>query len=144
MSHQRKNCPSILQTLANNQPHQSIMKSTHLEGTDIAVLHATNWFSPVQMMRVLLEWNFAHQSTTTCVTTSHPHQTQSSCSQRLMVLHGMITQPPLWKTSQQHHWMLRSGPKIQFQIDNCASMRHLMSQITSVPTLVHTVPHPLK
>ena len=40
------------------------------------------------------------------------------------------------------YWMMKSGLKIQFQIDSCTSMRPLMSQITSVPTPVHTAPHP--
>ena len=30
------------------------------------------------------------------------------------------------------------GLQIKFQIDTCVSMRHLMIQITSVPTLAHT------
>ena len=61
MSQQRMNYPSILQTLDNHQPHQSIMKSTHLEGTYVTVLYTTDWCSPVQMMRVLWEQNLVHQ-----------------------------------------------------------------------------------
>ena len=34
--------PLILQTLVNYQLHQSIMKSIHLEYTDVTALHSTN------------------------------------------------------------------------------------------------------
>ena len=34
--------PSILQTLANHQLHQSSMKRTHLEDTEVTVLHVTD------------------------------------------------------------------------------------------------------
>ena len=80
------------------------------------------------------EQKFLLQCTTACVTSSHPHPPQTSSSQK----HGMMIQLAPRKTSQQHHWMVKFGLKIQFQIDTCASMRHLMSQITSVPTLAHT------
>ena len=129
----------------NNQPHQNIMKSTHLEVTDVTDLHAADWCLPVQIMRAL--WDPGNdtanspapmlevqstgegmlhcQSTKICVTTSHPHCTQNSSSQMIQI--------PLKKTSQQLHWKMRSGLKVPFQIDICVFMKHL-NQITSVPT----------
>ena len=58
------------------------------------------------------------------------------------MLHGMMIQLPPRKTSQEHHWMMKLGLKMQFQVDSCASMRHLMSKTTSVHTHVHTAPQP--
>ena len=150
--------PLILQTLVNYQLNQNNMKRTHLKDTDITALHVTNWCSPVQMMRVLWhqmhdaantpvsmlivqstgEQNFHLQWTTACVTPSHPHQTYNSSSQ----MHGMMIQLPVGKTSQQHPWMTNCGLKIQFQIDTCAPIRHLTSQMTNVLSPVHTTPQP--
>ena len=73
------------------------------------------------------------QYTPTCVTPSYPYPLQTHFSQML----GTMIQIPPRKTSQQHHWIMMCGLKIQFQIDTCVSMRHLMSQITSVPILAH-------
>ena len=136
----------------NHQQLQSSIKSPNLTDTDATAVHANNWCSPVLMMRVLLdpvndaaqtpmpipevqstgEQNIHLQCTTTCVTPSYPPQISSS--QML----GTMIQLPLRKTSQQHHWITKCGLKIQFQTDTCASMKHLMSLITSVCTLVHT------
>ena len=62
-----------------------------------------------------------------------PTPTTAHSSQML----GMIPLP-LRKPSQQHHWMVMFGLKIQFQIHTCVSTRHMMSLITSVPILAHT------
>ena len=80
------------------------------------------------------EQNFHLQCTRTCVTLSHPHPPQTCSSQ----MYGMMKQFSPRKISQLHHWIMKYGLKIQFQIGTCASMKHLMSHITSVPSLVHT------
>ena len=53
--------------------------------------------------------------------------------QILRMFHGMMIHLPLRNTSQQHQQRMTSDPKIQFQIDHCASMKDLMSQILSYP-----------
>ena len=85
---------------------------------------------------------FHHQSIITSTITTHSHKTWSSSTQISIKLHGMMIQLPLRKTSQQHPWMKKCGLKIQFQMDTCASTKHLTSQTTSVPTPVHTTPQP--
>ena len=80
------------------------------------------------------EQNLHLQYIRTCVMSSHPHLPQTCSSQ----MHGMMIQPSMRKPSQQHHWLMKCGLKIQFQVDTYASTKYLMSHITSVPTLVHT------
>ena len=79
--------------------------------------------------------DFHHQTTTTSITTAHPHPIQNNYPQNLIFWHGSMIQLPLRKAFQQHHWTTQSGLKTQSQIDMCASMRHLSNQTTSVPTL---------
>ena len=88
------------------------------------------------------EQNFHLQCITTCVTPSHPYQPQKSSTQILIMLNGMVIQLSPRNTSQQHHWMMKSGLQIQFWINHCASKRELMSQASSFPTPVFTAPQP--
>ena len=95
--------------------------------------------APMPEVQSTGEQNFHLQCTRTCVTPSHPHPPQTSSSQK----HGMMMQHSQNETSQQCHWMMKCSLKIQFQIDTSAATKHLMSQITSVPVLVHTDALPL-
>ena len=68
----------------------------------------------------------------------HPITSTPTTDQFLTAAWGWLYNFHQGKTSQWYHWMMKYGLKIQFQIDTCASLKHLMSHITSVPTLVHT------
>ena len=158
MSPQGMSYPSIQQTLVNHLQLQSSMQSPHLTDTATTASHTTTWYSPALMTRVL--WDpvndTAHipvpmpevqspqkqmlnlQYMKTCATTSHLLGTSSSLKHRMM----MMIPSPLMSISRQHHSMMMSGLKEKFQIDACASMRDLMIQTTSVPTLVHMIAQP--
>ena len=73
---------------------------------------STNASSPACRSEV-----FHHQSIITSTITAHLHKIniRAVLSKMLVVLHRTMTHLPLRKTSQQHHWMMKSGLKIQFQ-----------------------------
>ena len=148
MSPQWKNYPLILQTLVNHQQLQSSMQSPHLTDMEVTVSPAANWYSLAQMANVL--WDPMNNAASTEVLMIEVIPKGSRCfifstpqpvSPHKPIPHWHLgwwyTLPPK-KTSQQCHWMMMYSLKTPFQIDDCVSMRHLTSQITSVPIPAHT------
>ena len=138
--------PSLLWTLVNHQQLQSSMKglSSQIQMlqhfTPLISIHQFGWWESCDtlcktqpMLQCQCQKSSLQESRTFIFSAPKPHPPQTSSSQK----HGMMIQLSLRKTSQQHHWMKKCGLEIQFQIDICASTKHLMSHITSIPTLVH-------